>query len=435
MTSVDILFWLLIAMLGGVAWAIEGGVAMRHREVLLTSTASVLGSILIIMFWIEDKSEFKLGPRPTSIKRTVTEGEERGQFKYEITKKKKKKSGLGGDEAEEQGAEGKPAEEEEEENEPIEYSKDPFRDCPYCPDLVIVPSGTFEYGSALDDPGRGRFEKPATFITITKPFAVGRLEILRQEYAAFIKETKHNSTVNCDAGAKRRGKFDWQNPGFEQDNRHPVVCVSWKDATLYVAWLSAKTRRSYRLLSEVEWEYVAKAGTKTPYWQGSEISPWMANFNNSRDGTVPGGSMPANKFGLADVSGNVWEFTSECDNSGGVAKPQSGPQIQGANECNRLVKGGGWNSSAAQTRHAARFAIPEVNATNSVGFRVARDIDGRDDRKILTKEEKEAIAAADRAAEEIETKARQAKDKAEKDRIAAEEKAAAEKEKGAAEKK
>lgn len=428
MTSVDILFWLLITLLGGVAWAVEGGVAMRHREVLLASTASVLGSILFIMFWIEDKSEFELGSRPTSIKRTATDAEERGQFQHETTKKKKKRrSGLGGDEPEEDGTQKKPAEEDEDESDPIEYSKDPFRDCPYCPDLVIVPSGTFEYGSALDDPGRGRFEKPATFITVSKPFAVGRLEILRQEYAAFIKDTKHNATENCDVGSKRRGKFDWQNPGFEQDNRHPVVCVSWKDASLYVAWLSAKTRRSYRLLNEVEWEYVAKAGAKTPYWQGNEISPWMANFNHSRDGTVPGGSMPANKFGVADVSGNAWEFTSECDISGGIAKPQAGNQLQGANECNRLVKGGGWNSSAAQTRHAARFAVPETTAHNYVGFRVARDIDGRDDKRILTKEEKEAIAAADKAAAEIEKKARDAKDKAEKERIAAEEKAAAEK--------
>lgn len=427
MTSVDILFWLLIVLLGGVAWAIEGGVAMRHRQVLLASTASALGSILFIMFWIEDKSEFELGQRPTSLKRTATEGEERGQFKSEVTKKKKKRrSGLGGDEAEEEGTDNKPAEEEEETG-PIEYSKDPFRDCPICPDLVIVSAGNFEYGSALDDPGRGRFEKPATFITLAKPFAVGRLEILRQEYAAFIKETKHNSTEGCDVGAKRRGKFDWQNPGFEQDNRHPVVCVSWKDAALYVSWLSARTKRSYRLLNEVEWEYVAKAGTKTPYWQGRELSPWMANFNRSRDGTVPGGSMQANKFGLADVSGNAWEFTSECDNSGGIAKPQSGNSLPGANECNRLVKGGGWNSSAAQSRHAARFAVPESSATNFVGFRVAREIDGRDDDKILTREEKEAIVAADKASAMIEKKAKEAKEKAEKDRIEAEEKAAAEK--------
>ena len=425
MTSVDILFWLLIALLAGAAWAIESGVAMRHRQVLMTSTLSTLASVLFIMFWVEDTSQLELAERAKGVVRKggTSEAVEAAPSTGKSARKRRRGGSNDADDADKTlGAE-------EDDDDEIDYSKDPFRDCRFCPDLVIVPKGKFEFGSPVDDPDRGRNEKPATALKIDRPFAVSRLEILRQEFAAFIKDTNYDPADSCDVGPKRKGKFNWTTPGFEQDGRHPVVCVSWKDASVYVGWLSTKTKRTYRLLNEVDWEYAAKTGAKTPYWQGSELNSAQANFGRSRDGTIPGGSMQANRFGLADVSGNVGEMISECDNSGGVAKSPSA----GASECNRLVKGGAWNSSPTQVRHAARQSISESAATNYIGFRIARELDQRDDDKILTKDEKDAIAAADKASAEIDKKAKAAAEKAERDKIAAEEKVVADAAKAAAE--
>jgi formylglycine-generating enzyme required for sulfatase activity len=300
-----------------------------------------------------------------------------------------------------------------------------------CPSLVVIPAGIAKVGSPENEAGRLGVERAVTDVPIERPFAIGRLEVLRDEFAAFVKETGYQAAGDCYVGAKARKKYNWQSPGFEQDGRHPVVCVNWMDAATYVTWLKKKTGRNYRLLKEVEWEYAARAGTTTPYWQGEELATSHANFGRSRDGTIPGGSLQSNKFGVADVSGNAWEMIAECDEgslgrlpgdpgAGAVAPPP------GQNACvGRMIKGGGWNSSIGLLRHAVRAGISEEWASNAVGFRVARDLDANDSDKILTREEKAAIQAADKAAADLEAKAAAEAEKAERERVEAEIKAQA----------
>ena len=180
--------------------------------------------------------------------------------------------------------------------------KSTFQDCPGCPEMVIVPAGSFEMGApskeieaaiALDDAPRyvsflqKRYDTPVHQVVIGKPFAVGAKEVTRGQYKQFARATGHKGSV-CPTNeqitrsvssltyyTEEKRKRNWENPGFvgieklEHIDKHPVVCVSWNDAKAYVKWLSEKTGKEYRLLSEAEWEYVARAGTRTArYWGG-----------------------------------------------------------------------------------------------------------------------------------------------------------------------
>ncbi len=271
------------------------------------------------------------------------------------------------------------------------YSRLPFRDCPICPRLVIVPGGNGQYGTPLDERGRTADEPVAT--TLAKsPFAIGRTELLRKEFAAFVEETGHRTSTRCDVGVKRsRGTYDWQHPNFEQDNRHPVVCVNWHDANAYLAWLGRKTGLSYRLPSQIEWEYAARGRTTTPFWQGATLRSDQANVGAFRDGTLPGGLFKPNPFGLSDTSGNVWELTADCD-------VQSSSR---ATSCRfRIVKGGGWSSPPHSARPGARRAVPNQLRHNTVGFRIARDLDARDNVRLLSPQQAQELQQpAHRAAE------------------------------------
>ena len=385
MTSLDILFWLLIALLGGVAWAIEAGLTLRHRNVLFASTVSALASILTIMFWLPDDSVLELN-RPTVIKGKKKSGE-RGFFQFEESDDEEGASGKNAAPAAEDTADAdkKKADAEAEDLTP-EHSRAPFRDCPMCPEIVIV--------TPKDGVGE-----------LAKPYAIGRLEVLRKEYAAFVQETKYSATENCDVGTVRKGKNSWRTPGFEQDSRHPVVCVTVEDAEAFARWVSKKAGRTYRLISEDRWDFAARAGSTTPYWQGETVNSSQANFGRYRDGTIPAGSLKANKFGLSDVNGNVWEILSTCRReAGGEDWPG---RAQFASSCPaRVLKGGAWNSTLEQLRFDAAMSIPMTTATNSIGFRVGREVDSRDDEKLMDKETKAALVADEKAADTINAKVR-----------------------------
>jgi formylglycine-generating enzyme required for sulfatase activity len=164
-----------------------------------------------------------------------------------------------------------------------------FRDCPDCPEMVIVPAGSFTMGAPTAEEVAIEREDEVR-VTISQPFAVGRFAVTRGEFAAFIAATGHKTNGDCyrltGTRWKREEGADWRSPGFAQNDRHPVVCVSWHDARAYAAWLSALTGRSYRLLSETEREYVTRAGSTTPFWWGARISTDLANY----DGTIAYGS-------------------------------------------------------------------------------------------------------------------------------------------------
>ena len=177
--------------------------------------------------------------------------------------------------------------------------------------MITVPSGTFMMGSPADEPGRYRSEGPQHRVTISRPFAVGKYPVTVGQFASFVAATGH------DAGNH------WRDPppaGFAQTDAHPVVSVSWDDAKAYVNWLSARSGQQYRLLTEAEWEYVARAGTTTAYHFGETISPSQANYKR----TVEVGSYPANAFGLHDVHGNVWEWVEDCWHNNYNGAPSDG---------------------------------------------------------------------------------------------------------------
>ena len=168
-------------------------------------------------------------------------------------------------------------------------SGESFKDCPDCPEMVIAPAGSFSMGSPGSEPKRqrdeapqhkvtidiGEPEAPQHKVTIGEPFAVGRFAVTRDEFEAFVKDSGYRRTAAATFGRGSTWNSDsaksWRSPGFTQTGVHPVVCVNWNDTKAYVAWLSKKTGKEYRLLSEAEREYVARAGTKTPFWWGSRL--------------------------------------------------------------------------------------------------------------------------------------------------------------------
>ena len=238
-----------------------------------------------------------------------------------------------------------------------------FRDCAHCPEMIVVPSGRFTMSSPSSEEGRYDDEGPQHGVTIGSAFAVGVYEVTFAEWDACV------SSGGC--GGYRPD--DW---GMGRGQR-PVINVSWEDAQSYVGWLSRETGKSYRLLSESEWEYVARAGTVTRYWWGNAIGVNRANCDGcgSRwDGerTAPVGSFTANAFGLHDVHGNVWEWVEDCWNDRYAGAPRDGSAWE-SGECSlRVLRGGSWVNGPRDLRAADRNWVDSGNRDNYVGFRVAR---------------------------------------------------------------
>ena len=248
---------------------------------------------------------------------------------------------------------------------------DVFRDCDACPEMVVVPAGSYLMGSPASEAGREDNEGPVHRVTMAQPFAVGKYEVTFAEWEA------------CVAGGGCGG-YRPSDAGWGRGTR-PVINVSWKDAQAYVRWLSEKTGQGYRLLSEAEWEYVARAGTTTAYHTGATISTEQANYNGNytygsgrkgkyRKQTVPVGSFPANGFGLHDVLGNVWEWTQDCWNVGYGGAPADGRAWESGECGDRVLRGGSWGYTPRYLRSADRDRVTTGFRNNSGGFRLARTL-------------------------------------------------------------
>jgi formylglycine-generating enzyme required for sulfatase activity len=259
--------------------------------------------------------------------------------------------------------------------------------------MVVVPAGRFTMGSPASEEGRfGSLEGPQHEVTIGKPFAVGRFAVTRGEFATFVNETKHKTDGGCYAWAvpewKQQSDKSWRSPGFAQDDRHPAVCVNWEDAKAFAAWVSKKTGKTYRLLSEAEREYVTRAGKTTPFWWGSTISSTQANYDGNytygggskgeyRQRTVPVDSFEANPWGLYNVHGNVGDWTEDCASDNYQGAPADGSAWT-SGECSwRVVRGGSWCSAPQFLRSAFRNAFPTSPTDGRIsdrGFRLARTL-------------------------------------------------------------
>ena len=262
--------------------------------------------------------------------------------------------------------------------------------CDWCPETVLLPAGTLLMGSPDSEEGRLAAEGPQHLVIIEKPFAVGKFTVTVDQFAAFIAESGHPIGATC----QQWNGTDWQEKpgsfgsvGFAQAGNHPAVCVSWQDAQAYVSWLSQKTELRFRLVSEAEWEYAARARTVTPFWWGTSITQRQANYNASttrgsdgssgswRQHTVPVDSFEPNPWGLYQVHGNVWEWTEDCWCPHYAAAPIDGSARQGPTSCKRVLRGGSWLNGPRGLRSARRHAAERGFRRSDVGFRVARTLD------------------------------------------------------------
>jgi formylglycine-generating enzyme len=286
-----------------------------------------------------------------------------------------------------------------------------FRDCSDCPVMVNVQAGTFIMGSTAAETTREEFpsyyadnERPQHSVTFTREFALGHFVVTQGEFAAFIRDSGYEPASGCHFYNATNGRFvldqkgNWQNPGFAQSNQHPAVCVSHDDAQRYVQWLSRKTGKSYRLPTEAEWEYAARAGTATTrFWgDGSEEACNFANVRDftavealnwnlgnkndvfqCRDGyvhTAPVGSFRPNRFGLYDMLGNVSQWTEDCYRDSYIDAPVDGSAVTSGDCKSRVVRGGAWDISPRFLRSATRNWSPTVNRINLLGFRVGMSL-------------------------------------------------------------
>ena len=255
----------------------------------------------------------------------------------------------------------------------FEVVRDRLRDGSQGPAMLALPAGSFLMGSPGDEPERWSTEGPQRRVSVP-PFAIGRTEVTFAEYDRFAMAT---------------GREQPDDAGWGRGDR-PVINVSWEDAAAYAAWLSAETGRSYRLPTEAEWEYAARAGTGTPFWTGDCIHTDQANYDGNSDyngcgaktgvfrrQTVPAGSLPANPWGLHEVAGNVWEWVQDCwhDDYEGAPAGAGARGEEGGGDCaRRVVRGGGWGFEPGGLRSAyRRWSYADV-ASYDLGFRLARDL-------------------------------------------------------------
>lgn len=239
-----------------------------------------------------------------------------------------------------------------------------FKDCPHgCPVMVVLPAGRFMMGSAAIEPHRGDTEGPRHQVTVVS-FAVSKFEVTFDDWDA------------CASASVCPRVLDSWGRGTM-----PVTNVSWRDAKQYVSWLSQLTGKQYRLLSEAEWEYAARAGTETLYSWGDGPAKDSANCDDcgsSWDGrqTAPAGSFKPNKFGLHDMHGNVWEWVEDRWHDTYDGAPSDGSAWRAGGDPNYgVIRGGSWRNESEFVRAAARFKRNINVAFDTLGLRVARALE------------------------------------------------------------
>lgn len=276
-----------------------------------------------------------------------------------------------------------------------------FKDCSDCPSMVVVPEGRFTMGSPAYEGDRSKDEGPEHEVVFSRPFAVGRYHVTRGQFAAFVNDTGYSPASDCYRWVDNKDKTvekdaSWRSPGFEQANDHPAVCVNWDDAKAYVSWLARKTGQPYRLLSEAEYEYAARAGSVSRYSWGSDavsacsfanvadrgsgiqtLAWWRSAWavHDCNDGyryTSPVGSFRPNAFGLYDMTGNAWNWLEDCwheDYNG--APTDGGAWVTGTCE-KRVLRGGSWSNIPQNARAAYRLNNAPARRNDGYGLRVAR---------------------------------------------------------------
>lgn len=233
------------------------------------------------------------------------------------------------------------------------------------PEMIVVPSGKFRMGDIQGN--HGKDELPVREVIVKRPLAMGRYEVTFDQYDEFVKATGRQLPADESWGRGRR----------------PVIHASWNDAVAYAAWLSQQTGKRYRLPTEAEWEYAARAGTETTYWWGNEPKPGFANCigcGSQWEGkqTAPVGSFKPNAFGLFDTSGNVSEWVQDCrhENYQGAPSDGSAWQEKDGGDCGRRgLRGGFWLRAHDNVRSSVRLWNRPTFGGRALGFRLVREIE------------------------------------------------------------
>ncbi len=281
---------------------------------------------------------------------------------------------------------------------PGQVFRDTLSDGTRGPAMVVIPAGEFQMGSPESEAGREPVEVAGRErqhrVRIEKAFALGQMEVTVGEFRRFVDAAGYQTEAEkngegCyvweDSKWQLTAGLNWRNPNFKQGDDHPVVCVSWNDAQAYVKWLSQETSQSYRLPTEAEWEYAARAGTTTARYWGDDPDQACRYANvadqtlgwtpmhNCRDGytyAAPVGRFQPNAWGLKDMLGNVWEWICSAydkDYSGAeqkcAKKDTTGPLA---------VRGGSWGNGPAWVRSASRGGLDPAYRSYDRGFRLAR---------------------------------------------------------------
>ncbi len=236
-----------------------------------------------------------------------------------------------------------------------------FQDCPECPEMVVLPKGTFVMG---DKNSRDKREKPAHIVFFSKPFAMGKFELTFENWEACFND-KGCAKIPDDHGWGKVGR--------------PVINVDIVEVEQYLAWLSKKTGATYRLPSEAEWEYAARGGTTTQYWFGDKVGMGKVNCRKcgtpwSGKGSAPVGTFPANPYGLHEMNGNIWEWAGDCWNPNHDGAKSNG-ETRLTGDCNyRVIRGGSWYYFSKLSRGAYRYRNDARVFSYNIGFRVLREL-------------------------------------------------------------
>ena len=275
-----------------------------------------------------------------------------------------------------------------------------FKDCRDCPEMVVVPPGEFRMGREGGE--TDRYEGPEHMVRIPRAFAAGRFELTNGQYRDFVRATGHPTAgTGCNAffgnSVKALEGTSWADPGYGRPIRddEPVVCIRWSDAQAYVNWLAGRTGKKYRLLTEAEWEYAARAGASAVYYWGNNPDNGCEyanlydrtsrraldfgwSFAECEDGyaeLAPVARLQPNAFGLHDMIGNAWEWLADCYRETYEHVPRDGSAEPAAADCTLWsVRGGGWMTRPSRSRITFRGRDPNDARYSYFGFRVARDL-------------------------------------------------------------
>jgi formylglycine-generating enzyme required for sulfatase activity len=276
-----------------------------------------------------------------------------------------------------------------------------FKDCEDCPEMVALPAGEFMMGSPAGEPGRQDIEGLPRRVVIPKRIAIGKFEVTLDQFSAFAADTKMTTGDLCRVVIEFDRSYNiwgppeasYRQPGFDTVGSQPVVCISWHEAQAYVAWLRRRTGKPYRLPTEAEWEYAARAETRTRYSFGNDEIALCAyarfadlgsrfswhdgcRSDAAMYGPLPVGSLKPNRWGLFDMHGNVWEWVEDCWTPNPSEIPTDGSAFARPGRCGTgVVRGGSFAAASARVRSAMRVPTPTSSHFFNYGFRVALPLD------------------------------------------------------------